>query len=114
VSEVQTKPASFFDLFAAGRVSLPEFADFVSDWHNTGEEEQRPLSEYLGFTDAEFDVWALDRRLLPNLVAARRSGQPLAAVVADHVQRLKAKPAAADRAALFSLGNWLKARGIDA
>jgi hypothetical protein len=56
----------------------------------------------------------LDRRLLPDLVAARRSGQLLAVVVANHVQRMKANPNPIDRAALFSLTRWLARHGVAA
>jgi hypothetical protein len=57
----------------------------------------------------------MDPRPLPELAAARRPGDPsLTTLIADRVRRLRAANDPVDRTALYSLGHWLKARGIDA
>ena len=115
MSDVETKPRTFLDLYLAGQATAGDADDFVSAWHNSGDEEQRPLTEFLGMTDDEYDVWTMDDRTLPDIAAARRpDGPTLEALITDHVRRMRARNDPLDRTALFSLGHWLKARGIDA
>jgi hypothetical protein len=114
VSEVGTKPRSFFDLFIDGLVPAKDANDFVTAWHDSGDEEQRPLAEFLGMTGEEYALWMMDRRVLPEIAAARRPGGPaLATLMTERVRRMRAANNPIDRTALFSLAHWLRATGID-
>lgn len=115
MSDAETKPRTFFDLFLDGQATRDDMDDFIDAWHDAGDEETRPLTEFLGMTEEEYSVWLMDTRTLPELAAARRPGGPaIESLMADRVRRMRAANDPADRAALFSLGHWLKARGIDA
>ena len=74
MSEVILKPKTFFDLFPAGQVTANEADDFIDWWHGSGNEEQRPLTEYLGMTDKEYSLWMMDRRILPEIATGHRTG----------------------------------------
>jgi hypothetical protein len=41
MSDVQTRPTSFFDLFLAGKATADQVDDFVGAWHESGNHEQR-------------------------------------------------------------------------
>jgi hypothetical protein len=98
-----------------GQVTRDDADDFIDAWHDAGDEEQRPLTEFLGMTEEEYSIWMMDRRVLPELAAARRPGAPtIESLMADRVRHMRAAGDPADRTALFSLTHWLKARGIDA
>jgi hypothetical protein len=111
VSDAETKPRTFLDLYLEGQARADDADDFVSAWHNSGDEEQRPLTEFLGMTDDEYNVWTMDDRALPDIAAAHRPGGPtLEALIAERVRRMRAENDPRDETALFCLGNWLKAR----
>ncbi len=115
MSDAQTKPRTFFDLFSDGQATEDDADECVSAWHNSGDDERRPLTEFLGMTDNEYDLWTMDPRTLPALAAARRPGGPdIESIITDRVRRMRAANDPADRAALFSLTHWLRARGIEA
>jgi len=98
-----------------GQVSAAEADDFVSAWHNSGDDELRPLTEYLGLADEEYTLWTMDHRLLPTIADARRKGgDTLLRLIRDHVAKMRAANDPIERAALYALTHWLKARGIDA
>lgn len=115
MSEAITKSHRFFDLFMAGQASAADADDFVTAWHESGADEQRPLIEYLGMTDEEYGLWVMDHRLLPVFADARRQGgDALVLLIKDHVARMRRDDNPIERAAVYSLTHWLKARGIDA
>jgi hypothetical protein len=109
MSEVQER--SFFDLYSQGAVPAEAIEDFVGDWHDTGDEETRPLSAYLGMTPEEYSLWVLDPRTLPVILHARRSGQALRDSVAAYAAGLRDRALASDRSALWTLTHWLAAKG---
>jgi hypothetical protein len=115
VSDAETRPRTFFDLFMHGQATRDDMDDFIDAWHDSGDAERCPLTEFLGMTEEEYAVWLMDTRTLPELAAARRPGGPsIVSLMAERVRRMRAAGDPADRAALFSLGHWLKARGIEA
>ena len=114
MSDTRTKPRTFFDLFIDGQVVAEDADDFITAWHNSGDEETRSLTEFLGLTEDEYDVWMMDGRILPDIAAARRPGGPaLAILITERFRRMRTANNPIDRTALFSLGHWLAARGID-
>ncbi len=115
MSDAETKPRTFFELFMDGEATREDADEIIDAWHDSGDDEQRPLTEFLGMTEEEYGVWMTDTRTLPELALARRPGGPsLTTLMADRVRRMRAAKEPADRTSLFSLGHWLKARGIDA
>ena len=114
MSDVRSKPRTFLDLYMDGHATPEDADDAVTAWHNSGDDEQRPLAEYLGMTDEDYDVWTMDRRTLPLIAAARRLGGPsILTLLTDYQRRLRAENNPLDRTAVFSLGHWLRARGVD-
>jgi hypothetical protein len=107
VSDADVTAATFFDLFSDGRVSVDDVDDFVAAWHESGDGETRPLSEYLGMTKEEYGLWVADHRLLPSMVDARRGGQSLRAQVADYYNKLREANLWDDRAAIHVLSYWV-------
>jgi hypothetical protein len=110
VSDVRTRPTSFFDAFLDGESM--DVNDQIEAWHDSGEEEQRSLAEYLGVTEDEYDIWLMDARTLPLIARARQAGAPsLQALVTERVRQMAASPGPDDSSALFAMRNWLAARG---
>lgn len=100
-------PVIFFDLYARGDVSALEIDDYVEAWHNTGDEEQRSLSEYLGLTEDDYAVWLMDVRTLPIILSARRSRVPLPTLVAASLADLRAADNPMDKTPIWSLSQWM-------
>lgn len=114
MSDVKAKPMTFFDLFLAGQAAATDADDFVTAWHESSDDEQRPLAEFLGFTDDEYDIWTMDRRALQDIAAARRPGGPqLTSLIAERVRAMRAANGPRNRGALLTLTHWLQARGFD-
>ncbi|HET6609773.1 MAG TPA: hypothetical protein VFG62_24090 [Rhodopila sp.] len=113
MSDVQTRPTSFFDLFLAGKATADQVDDFAGAWHGSGDQEQRRLSSYLGFTDAEWDIYVLDHRLLPDLAMCRRNPRPFTTIVANYVARLRERAGSDDAPSLFALTRWLHRHGVN-
>jgi len=99
---------TFFSLYDAGRVSAEQIDDFVDAWHEAGDDEQRPLAEYLGVTDKEYGILVITDRALPAILAARRANRPLREFVAPLFEALQAAGDPSDRPVLYALGGWLE------
>ncbi len=108
MSDVQPKTASFLELYRGGHVTAQQIGDFIEAWHDSGESEQRPLSEFLGMTEDEYTVWMASRKALPTIIAARQQGRPLVELVAEHLAQLRHSALPTDRAAIYVLSHWLK------
>jgi hypothetical protein len=114
VPDVPTKPRIFFDLFMDDQATRDDIDDFIDAWPDSGNNEQRPLHEFLGLTEEEYAVWMMDRRTLPEFALARPGGPSIESLITDRVRRMCAGNDPLDRTALFSLGHWRNTRGIDA
>jgi hypothetical protein len=108
VSDIAQKSPTFFDLYSEERATADQADDFVGAWHESGNEETRSLSEYLGMSDQEYDVWLMTPRALPVIVAARRTGRPLRELVAPFYDKLRAANDPKDAPVLHTMGYWLK------
>lgn len=108
MSDIVQKAPTFFELYSEGRVAAEAIEDFIDAWHETGDEEQRPLSEYLGMTEDEFSVWVLTRRALPIILTARRTSRPLAELVAQFFMDLQAAADPNDASVLYTMRHWLQ------
>jgi hypothetical protein len=108
VSEVVHQGDTFFALYDAGRVALEQIDDFVEAWHESGDNEQRPLAEFLGVTEEEYGVLLITDRALPAILAARRTNRPLREFVAPLFETLQVAGDPKDEPVLHALGYWLK------
>ena len=99
--------ATFFDLFADGRVSVGVVDDFVEAWHESGDEETRPSSEYLGMTAEEYGLWVIDHRKLLLIVGARRGGASVHDRASAYYDQLREANRWEDRAAIHTLSYWV-------
>ena len=107
MSDVELPTAPFMALYADGRASREDIHDFIGAWHDSGDDEQRSLVEYLGMTEEEYDVWLMDHRMLPLIVAARRGDGILRDLVADYYRKLRAAHDPDDRPCIHVLSYWL-------
>ena len=110
--QAETRAPSFFDLYGKGEVAAGDIDDFVSRWHADQDSWAKDLAlhEYLGVTHEEYEVWLCDPLSLPSILEARRSGRPLADVMTDRYEEMRAANGRTDAAILHSLGNWLEQR----
>ena len=113
MSEVTQRPSTFLELYDQGLVTLEQADDFVGAWHDTGDEEQRSLAEYLGMTDEEYGLWVITPRAVPAIVAARRSGQPLREHIEPFYEQLRAADDPNDRPPIFALTIGTRFRKIN-
>lgn len=107
MSEVLSGTASFADLFAAGKVDAGAIDDFVGTWHDSGPEDTREMHEFLGFTWPEWVIYAADRRLLSDIIDARRTGRTFRDIVTSQIACLEAKEYPRSAARLLTLNALL-------
>ncbi len=110
MSEVRHEAQTFFSLYSDGLIRADQIDDFVEAWHNSGNEEKRSLSEYLGMTDDEYAIWVMSHGALPAILAARRDRRKLADAVADYLAGLQ-RTHPANRPAIHALSHWLQRGG---
>jgi hypothetical protein len=108
VSDIIQKAPTFFALYDAGQATAEAIHDFIGAWHETGVEEERPLSEYLGMTVEEFGVWVITPRALPAILAARRANRPLREFVAPFFESLRSAGDPEDKPVLHAMRYWLQ------
>ncbi len=107
MSDVDAPTSLFFDRYCEGRVDEDAISDGIETWHDSGDEEQRDLPEFLGMTDDEYAIWAMDGRSLPMLAEARRTGRNLRDAVAEHLAAMQANPTREDGTAIYALTHWV-------
>lgn len=110
MSEVHDRATAFFDLYRAHGVAEDAIGDFIEQWHNSGDDEERPVWQFLGMTEDEYSVWVMDARVLPLLRAVRETGENLVAAVTRYLDGLRAANEAANRAAVHALSHWVARR----
>ncbi|HEY1932315.1 MAG TPA: hypothetical protein VGG99_09910 [Acetobacteraceae bacterium] len=108
MSSVRSLAPTFLDLYSRGEVAADRISDFIGEWHESDDTEERSLAAYLGLTDEEYDVWLMDTDTLPVLLSARRTGRHLHDVVADYLADLQRKARPEDRSSIYALGHWLR------
>jgi len=107
VSDADVTTAPFFTLYCEGRATEEDMLDATGAWHDSGDEEHRSLEEYLGMTDEEFSILAMDGRSLPLLAETRRTGRDLRVAVAEHLAAMQANPKYEDGSAIYALTHWV-------
>jgi len=107
----------FIDQALAGDALLFEIDDFVSRWHE--DHSDVSLSDFLGMTPQEYDLWLSEPDLLAHIVRARRDHISLESLVQRAVndnQLLDAQRIAARTDSTVNidrLRRWLEREGID-
>ncbi len=107
MSDANLANAPFFTLFRQGQVSEDGVSDFVAAWHEASDNETRSLPAYLGMTDEEYEVWVLDGRTLPLILAARLAGTPLRSAVGTYLAELRKHQRYVDGTAIDLLTRWI-------
>jgi hypothetical protein len=107
MSEVEHEAPTFFSLYGEGRITADQIDDYIEAWHNSGDEEQRSLAEYLGMSDEEYSVWLMSHGALPSILAARRDRRALTEVIAEYFADLQSRQPS-DRPAIHALSHWLR------
>jgi len=62
-------PKSFAELYAHGAVTLDAIDNYVEEWHDSGDDETRPLHEYLGLTHSEYARWVEQADALADIMS---------------------------------------------
>jgi hypothetical protein len=107
VSDILHDDETFFARYRDGRATAAQLDDFVEAWHESGNDEQRSLAEFLGLTGEEYGVLFITPRALPAILAARRSGRTLHACVESFFEQLREAADPKDAPVLHALANWL-------
>lgn len=110
MSDVRPKRLSFLNLYRRGKVSADQIDDFIDDWHQSDDSEQRSLAEFLGMTEDEYSVWLASHQVLPLLAAARQDGRSVVETVRRHLADLQRAALPADETAIYILSHWLEQR----
>ena len=108
MSETRSEPPTFMTLYDQGLVTAEQADDAVEAWHESGGDEQRPLVEYLGMTETEYDVWCIAPDALPIILRSRREGLPLRELLLPYLAELRAGADPDDRPVMHALGHWLE------
>lgn len=104
----EPKFKTFFDLYAEGNALAVEIDDYIDKWHDSSDEVDCELHEYLGLTEEEYSAFMSDdEEVLPLILKARQERQPLENVIEFAVNNESLAARAQDTAALR---NWLKSR----
>ena len=108
VSDLHTGLPTFMTLYDQGLVTAEQADDAVEAWHESGDDEQRSLSEYLGMSETEYYVWCMAPGALPIILRARRDGMPLRDLLAAYLTELRLAADPSDRSVVYALGHWLE------
>ena len=108
MSDVVPKLDTFFALYDSGRVTAEQIDDFVEAWHESGDDEQRSLAEFLGVTEEEYGVLIITDRALPAILAARRASRPLREFIAPFFESLQSAENPDDKPVLHAMSYWLQ------
>jgi hypothetical protein len=108
---------SFIDQALSGDALLFEIDDFVDRWHES--DSSLPLHQYLGMTEAEYDLWLNEPDQLAHIVRARRDRLELGAVVREAIndnapgQPLRVAARTDQTVKVERLKRWLEREGFD-
>jgi hypothetical protein len=95
-------------LYEQGLATAEQAYNAVEAWHESGDDEQRSLSEYLGISETEYDVWCMAPGSMPIILQARRERTSLRDLLAHYLAELRLAADPSDRSVVFALGHWLE------
>jgi hypothetical protein len=107
VSDILNANPTFLSLYEQSRVTEHQLDDFITAWHDTGDEEQRSLAEFLGMTDEEYSVSLMAPDALPLIRRARREHLPLRELLVPYLHELRSVADPMDRPVIHALSHWL-------
>lgn len=102
-----SSPKTFIDLCLAGEVDLAEIDDFIDRWHDEPG-NQGSLSEFLGMTADEYQLWVERPDALRFILAARKHGESLR-VLLERTSGVRAAARASNEAR--EIVRWLQETG---
>ena len=108
MSDVHGQLPIFMTLYDQGVVTAEQADDAVQAWHESGDDERRSLSEYLGMSETEYYVWCMAPGALPVILHARRDRTPLPDLLATYLADLCLAADPDDRTVVYALGRWLE------
>jgi len=108
VSDVRIEPLTFMTLYDQGLATAEQADDAVGEWHESGDDEQRSLPEYLGMSETEYFVWCMAPGALPIILRARREAAPLRELLTAYLTELRLAADPNDRSVVHALGRWLE------
>jgi hypothetical protein len=106
---VSNQARTFIDMARYGDVLLEEIDDYVDAWHQNP--QGISLSEFLGMSLHEYELWVIEPDVLPYIVSERRNGRSLTNFANDNVQELRIAARSDDTLLLKKLAEWLHDRG---
>jgi hypothetical protein len=98
----------FFALYDRGDLAAEQIDNFIEAWHESGDEQQRSLAEFLRVTEEEYGILIITDRALPAILAPRRANSPLRDLVAPFFDELRAAGNPRDKSVIFAMGHWLQ------
>lgn len=81
---MSSSATTFVDACLSGHALLDDVDDWVDRWHDVPDDDavaDLTLDEFLGFTSEEGALWAEKPESLRFIVAAHRSGRPVASIL---------------------------------
>ena len=101
--------SNFVEMCINGEVLAEEVDDFVDRWHE--EDGDLPLSKYLGMTNLEYELWVADNAVLPYIITAHRTEQPVTTLV-ESIEELPLAARSGSPQSALKLFKWLKSEGL--
>ena len=107
----------FFDLYSTGNALAQEIDDYIDLWHSYAPtSEGRPLHEFLGLSEQEYNLWIQDSSALEYILLSRREQRPLKEIIqecTDAADHMHIAARAADPCMIKAFKRWLDARTIN-
>jgi hypothetical protein len=107
VSDVLNPNPTFLSLYEQNKVTEDRLDDFITAWHDSGDDEKRSLAEFLGMTHEEYSVSLMAPDSLPLIRRARREHLPLRELLVPWLQELRSAAYTMDRPVIHALTHWL-------
>ncbi len=108
MSDVLHAPVTFLSLYERDRVTDGQLDDFIAAWHDSGDDEQRSLAEFLGMTDMEYAVSLMAPDSLPLIRRARLQHVPLRTLLDPYLASLRESAGPVDRSVALAVTSWLR------
>lgn len=107
MSDVLHTSPTFLSLYEQDQVTEDQLDEFITAWHESGDEELRSLAEFLGMTNEEYSVRLMAPDSLPLIRRARREHLPLRDLLVPWLDNLRSTADPMDRPVIHALSHWL-------
>jgi hypothetical protein len=102
-------PATFLDRYLNGEVLAEDIDDFIDLWHKNPKGQE--IYEFLGMSEQEYSLWLRDPDTLPQIARARRTRQPLEAVLRATLEEFPIVARSGNAAKVDRLLKWIERAG---